>query len=521
MTLLGSLTCTLVSAALYGFSFAPARVRPLAWIALVPFLVAVRRVRLGRAVALGWVWTVAAAYAVGDWFPRAVATYYEQPAAVGIAFFLAVSSFMAGLHYMAFAACYRALGRRPGATLPLLAAAGWVAAEFGRVSLLSGNPWALFGYSQAGLAALVQVADVTGVYGVTFTLVAVNAGLAEVWLARRVPAPGRRRALRGLGLAAGVVLVVLVYGAVRLRTAAAPFAGAAPVPVTVVQGNLDLGSQWREEFYGRNLDAYLRLTRDALTNGHPALVVWPESAFTFFLADEPAYRRAIGRLLEPYGLQLLAGGPRTVAGDPVRYHNTAFLVAPTGEILSWYDKERLLPFAEYFPIVRIDFLRRRFARVRTFSAGGPTPPLPTVAGPAGIVICNEAMFGPIASARVRAGASYLVNLANDSWLGDRKFSEINLDIVSLRAVEQRRYLVRASTSGPSAIVDPLGQVVTRTAPFTQGTITGSVRPGGPRTVYCRLGDAFALLALTAVAAALLGRALRAVQERGAQAGGGP
>src|SRR5439155_525121 len=98
--------------------------------------------------------------------------------------------------------------------------AAWVAAEFGRVQLLTGNPWALAGYSQVGMTPLVQVADVTGVYGVTFTLLAVNGALAELWLARRSRGPERRRVIAGLASAVGVVAMVVGYGFARLATPA-------------------------------------------------------------------------------------------------------------------------------------------------------------------------------------------------------------------------------------------------------------------------------------------------------------
>jgi apolipoprotein N-acyltransferase len=535
MALAGRLLATLSSAALYGLSFPPARLRLLAWVALVPLLLALRGGGLAAALLLAWLWTIAAAYAVGDWFPRAVATYYDQPFPIGVAFFAGVTSLMAAPYYVAFAACYRALARAPGAALPLLAAAAWVGAELGRTKILTGNPWALAGYSQAGVAPVVQVADLAGIYGVSFAVVAVNAALAEVaraagtavsarWrpsaagavqaahVLRRplagsaLAAPIRhvlRRALAGAALVALALGLVLAYGRHRLAGSDPPAAASLAVRVAVVQANLDLGSQWQEGFYGRNLDAYLRLTRDRLRASAPALVLWPENALTFFLDDEPAYRAAIAHLFAPAGAQLLVGGPRHAGAEAPVFYNSAFLLSPEGAILGRYDKRHLLPFAEYFPLRRLDLLRRRFARVRELTPGEPAPPLPTVAGPAGVLICNEAMFPEIAAARAREGAAFLVNLSNDTWIPEAKFSEQQLDIASVRAVEQRRYLVRASTSGPSAIVDPAGRVTGRTASLAAGTLAGTVRPASGLTPYARLGDAFAIgCALAALAAAL-------------------
>jgi apolipoprotein N-acyltransferase len=503
---------TVLSAVLYGLCFPPARWQALAWLAEVPFLIAIRRTSLRTALVLAWVFTVTVAYTVGDWFPRAVADYYAQPQIVGIGFFFGVSSIMAAPYVMGFAVIYRRLTRLPGSVRPLLAGAAWVAAELGRVELLTGNPWAVFGYSQAGVAALVQIADITGVYGVSFVLVAVNAALAEIVLG--TGQTRRRQAGIGLVLTGVVVACVVGYGQLRLRTVSRISNAARPVPVAIIQGNLDIGSQWRSDFYGRNLDVYLRLTNEALTRSHPDLVFWPESAMTFFLEQEPLYQRAIARVMYPGGAELVAGGPRSVRPSEPIYYNSVFLLSPEGQVLGLYDKQHLLPFAEYFPFHRLDFLRRRFERVREFSPGGPTPPLTTKAGRAGILICNEGMFPEPAAARVSAGADYLVNPSNDSWLGDRKFSEQQFDIISFRAIEQRRYLVRTSTAGPSAIIDPTGHTMVRAEPFTQGWVAGTVRASNAWTPYHRIGDLFAVACTVLVAFVVLKDVWEEITKRG-------
>ena len=162
MPVVSALLGTIGSAAAYGLCFPPAELRGLAWVVLVPFLVAVRRAGPVGAGLLAWLWTVVAAYAVGDWFPWSVSTYYQQPIAVGIAFFAGVSSVMAAPYFIVFAACYRAMASTPAAVRPLLVAAAWVGADWSRANLVSGNPWALFGYSQSGVGPLIQIADVTG-----------------------------------------------------------------------------------------------------------------------------------------------------------------------------------------------------------------------------------------------------------------------------------------------------------------------------------------------------------------------
>jgi apolipoprotein N-acyltransferase len=143
--------------------------------------------------------------------------------------------------------------------------------------------------------------------------------------------------------------------------------------------------------------------------------------------------------------------------------------------------------------------------VREFTPGAAAELLPTAAGEAGVVICNEVMFGEIATARVAAGAEWLVNLANDSWLGRQKYAEQAFDMARARAIEQRRYLVRASTSGPSAIVDPAGRVLARSSYDTATTLRGRVAPRSERSVYSVIGDLFAMVCLMSAVGCLFKR----------------
>jgi len=494
-----ALVATIASGLLYASAFPTRSWHALAWVALVPWLVALEGASTRRAVLLAWVWSLASAYALNDWFPRAVSVYYLQPAWVGAAFFLAVTTFTAAPAFVAFALCWRRIRRHGGAAAPLLAAAAWVGAEWLRTRLL-GDPWALLGYSQVPVPTMLQVAEFGGVYATSFIVAAVDTALATLWLARGEGAPALGTALRGLAVALAVTAGASAYGAMRLVQLDSE--DRAGVPIAVVQPDLDLGSQWRPEFYGRNLDAYLRLTRDALgRTPTPRLVIWPESALSFFLDDEPLYRAAIAHVLAPSGSELVAGGPRTADGREPPYHNTTFLLHADGEIAAWYDKRDLLPFAERFPWQSATLLRRRFGRVREFTPGAPRAPLPTAAGAAGVIVCNEALFAEPARDRVSNGATLLLALANDSWVGERKYAEQATAMTVVRAVEQRRPLVRASTAGPSAIVAPSGRVVDRTAAFSSATLAGVVAPRAGRTPYARLGDLFAIgCALAALAA---------------------
>jgi apolipoprotein N-acyltransferase len=483
-------------AVLYAAAFPPLRWRATAWIAMAPLLVAVRRGRARDAVIASVAFALLGCALTISWIPRAAALYYGQPLWIGIATFLGIALVMVAPYVTAFALLYRIASRRRSPGMPLVGASLWVCAEYARSYALTGNPFALLGYSQASGPWMRQIADLGGVYAVAFLLAAANVALAECWVARRDPAL-RRSAAQGAALTVVLVVAVSLYG--RARFADRQVSEGVEARVLAVQGNVDLGAQWQTSLYGENLERYLRLTIDGIGSSRPDLVVWPENAMTFFLDREPVYRAAIGHVLQKVPTQLLTGGPHAeqVGGA---FLNSAFLVLPSGEIAARYDKEKLLPFAEYFPLPQLDVLRRSFGRVREFTPGAASTPLETAAGPAGVLICNEAMFPEIPARRVRAGAELLVNLANDSWIGDAQYSELALDMSILRAVEQRRYLVRASTSGPSAIIDPLGTVRERTATAAKATLRGTVERRSEMTIYAALGDLF--VAGCAIAACL-------------------
>jgi apolipoprotein N-acyltransferase len=503
------LLLTALSGALYALAFPPLRLHAVAWISLVPFLAVVRDATLARRLGLAVWLSLVVGWGTGTWMPGAVADYFQQPLIVGVALFLLVTLLMAAPYYMAFAAVYAPLVRRfDGVAAPLLAGAAWAGADLLRGRLLNGtpiyvgnSPWATFGYSQTGVDALVQIASVTGVYGISFALACVNAALAlaarDLVQQRRVARP----ALHGLMAAAIVAGGVWIFGALQLRDADRDAQGAG-TPVALVQANLGAATRWEDGGGVRTLDAYLRLTREAFERGDPAIVFWPEVALTLFLEREPLYQRALGLVLQAQGAELLTGAPR--AGGPdgtAPFHNSFYRVAPDGTLQARYDKQYLLPFMEYFPL-RVDLVRRRFGRVREFSPGDATPPLPTRAGAAGVLICNEALLPQFATERIAHGASYLVNPSNDSWVADAGFAEQQFDIVALRAVEQRVWLVRISDSGPSAVIDPWGRVRARTQPRTRALLLTEIGASPGRSVYGRVGDAFGVLCLVAVALAL-------------------
>ena len=459
----------LVSAALYTLAFPPWYLWPLAWVAVVPFLRCLSDLTPGRAAVAGLLWGSAAIWGVAAWVAPAISFYYQQPWWFGVAFCAIGCVLLWGVHYAVFAGLASWVHHRCGPPLrPILLSVLWVACEFARARLITGEPWMLLGYSLSDRPLLIQTADLGGVYVLSFVVMLTNTALAEVLGGQRSLAA----TLRLLAPPALAFAGVIAYGGWRLGH---PPAGAAAVPVRIVQGNNELRTQWRREFYGDGLERYIRLSQRSIGRP-PRMLVWPESAITFFASEEPAYLGRIGRVLGAMGAELVVGGPyRQADGDGAwRSFNSAFVLDERGAIRGRYDKRRLLPFAEYFPLRFLAFLRRHFDQVRNFSEGEGEGLLDTPAGRAAVVICFEAIFPELVRERMRGGAEILFNLSNDIWLGSRAGPAQHLQMVVLRAVENRVWVIRATTTGYLGRDRPA-----RPHPRAHGTLRrGDARRGG-------------------------------------------
>ncbi len=474
-----ALGLTVASAGLLAATFPPVELGVLGWIALAPLFAACALVSPARAAVCGLLWGILYAYGVGWWFPGMIADYFERPAWVGWVVLIVVGGGLCGVYVATFAAWVSWLARRGGAG-PIVIAAGWTAYELARARLLVGNPWALSGYSQVRFPTVMQIADATGPYGVGFLLAAVNACVAGLAMATL---RGRRPVLARVTVAA-LVLATLGYGAWRRGQS---FVDGAPLTVAVVQG--------APEARTSDVARQLALSRTA-ASAAPDLVVWPENSIDFSLQDASAPAKAVLAASTELGADFIVGGPHFAPGaDGAVAHNSIFLVHK-GAVAGRYDKVHLMPFAEVVtPTPGSDVVPylpgRRLLRLRG------------AIGEIGSFVCFEAMYPELIRRLADPGAELLVNLSNDRWFGHAASARHHLDLASVRAIENRRYLVRAASTGISSVVDPYGQPVALSAFGRPDVLIAEVRRGRTRTPYHRWGDAPAWAAVAVAVAATI------------------
>ncbi len=314
-----------------------------------------------------------------------------------------------------------------------------------------------------------------------------------------------------------MLMISLAYGHLKLderpeKTNAAESGKA--LRCVVIQPSIDQSVKWDPSFQEETMARYQRLTRSTY-DFSPDLIVWPETAVPLFFQDGPALVKTIFSLVEESEAALLFGSPAYGRnGRQLRYYNRAYLLRPDIKTIQHYDKIHLVPFGEYVPLKGLlGFLNRLVPATGDFAPGDRIAPLALREASAGILICFEAIFPEISRAMVRKGADVLVNLTNDAWFGVSSAPYQHLSMSVLRAVENRRPLIRAANTGISAIIDSRGRIRQRTELFEEETLRATLHLRDRNlTFYTRFGDIFAYLAVIMTLAGVI-RGLRTVSKR--------
>jgi apolipoprotein N-acyltransferase len=463
-----------------------------AWVALAP-LTAVALLRRPRAaLALGWLGGFLFFLILLRWLNFTFREYSAIPWALAWLPTALLAAYC-GLYLGLYAAAVAWLAGRRSMLLATLAAPFvWVALEWLRGRVMGGFPWGSLGYSQYRQLPVIQIAELGGVYAVSFLVIAVNVALAASVL---LP---RRRAIVVLGLAALLVGGALLFGYHRLRGVGTPGETAA---VAIVQPSIAQPLKWDRDYAIATLQIYFELTRQTASK-RPDLIVWPETSTPTILRRDPGLIAALARLSREVGAPVMVGSVDAEETSPPTYRNTAFLLDERG-IVNRYDKIQLVPFGEYVPLSGvIGFVRGWAEFIADLEPGSRSVVFSGPPAPFGTIICYEGVFPALVRRFVQGGARFMVNMTNDGWFGRTDGPLQHLGMYPFRAVEHRVAVVRAANTGVSALIAPSGEI-TQTLPlFVRGTLDGRVALRDRQTLYTRFGDWLAYLSL-AVSAAML------------------
>jgi apolipoprotein N-acyltransferase len=507
----------------------------LCWIALAPLLKALtdkdatgQPLRMLQGAALGYCsgffWYLGNCY----WVYATMHQYggIAGPASAGI---LVLFCLYLGLYHALFGALIAAfrqirLGVR-GALL--LSPFAWVAVELARARITS-FPWDLLGTTQVDNMLLTRLAPFTGAYGISFVIAAVNA----MWLTRITLK--QRRFSRTVVTATGVGIILLYI--VSLRHVQKPIQQGTSAMATLVQENIEVGaantgpqltkaemltvftklSEHSADYYcdgmpemastscvvhPRTVNRLVDMRPDgSIAPGPPeptSLVVWPEAPSPFQESD-PEFRAAMSNLARAVDAPVIVGNIGIDANREVNrgydLHNSADFIEPGGSFAGRYDKMHLVPFGEYVPYKKFFFFAGNLlADVGEFDPGTQRSVFRTGGHTYGTFICYESIFGDEIRQYEKMGADVLVNISDDGWYGDTSAAWEHLNMVRMRAIENHRWVLRATNTGVTASIDPYGRVVMAAPRHIMTSLRVSFDYEHDITFYAAHGDLFAYL----------------------------
>lgn len=469
----------------------------LAWVALVPLFSVMHEKPWRCGFSAGVVFFAIVLY----WLNTVMITYGHLPLLLSLLAYLLLVVYLA-FFWGAICWCSCRIEKQLKLPLVLVLPIVWVVFEFFRNFLFTGFPWANIAYSQTSYLALIQGADLAGVYLLVFLLVLINCAVATAWKVYRA---GKVLPWRLLLLVLVIWLGHYGYGLWRLEQIVCAGDGV-PLRVAMVQGNIEQSLKWNPQYLHSTLTTYQRLSAQS---DDPDLVIWPESSTPFFYQDGGRKAEKVRSVARKNQAMLLFGSPAYIKvvdqnGEKqvgnhdqnqgrYRYLNSAYLLSPQGQTVGRSDKVHLVPFGEYVPLSGLlSFVDKLVQGIGNF-VPGINHPLSIDGHQVGVLVCYEAIFPEIARQQVANGASLLVNITNDAWFGDSSAPWQHLAMTRFRAVENRVWIARCANTGVSALIDPTGRVVKHSGLFKAETVEGLVYFCDETSLYTRTGDSVPLL----------------------------
>jgi apolipoprotein N-acyltransferase len=487
-----------------------------AWFALVPLLWAILpQARtasprpLRRAFLLAYVCGVLW-YGGNCYWVRDVMLQYGDMPLLAPTLLLLGFSLVLGLYFGIFGFCVALVFKASGNKKLALAAAPflWTALELA-ASRITSVPWDQLGYSQVDNALVNQLAPWTGVYGISFVLVAVNVLIAGRFVLE--PCSGKR-----LWAGAGMILAFAGTAGIFLS----PPRPVATATAVLIQPNLDVAGDNRWSGPGewdRHIAEFTRMAGDQCKTyiagipqtgaprgeivcppypTHPDLVAWPESPAPF-AEDDPRFQQALVGIARTVQAPLVVGNlgsDFSAEEQSWRDYNSALVVGVDGARIGRYDKIHLVPFGEYVPFQRLLFFARKLTgRVSRFTPGEERKVFRLNGHRYGVFICYEAVFADEVREFSELGAEVLVNISDDGWYGDTSAPWQHLNMARMRAIENRRWILRDTNNGVTAAIDPYGRVRQSIPRHQTDALPAGYGFRGDVTFYTAHGDIFAWL----------------------------
>lgn len=385
-------------------------------------------------------------------------------------------SMFVGLYYGLYAwAMHLACHRFSPLMLCLFSGLLWTTIETAQGVLFTGFPWMTLSSAFSFWPETLQSAAYIGAYGLSGLLTMMATSMLFVRTSRPC-----------------IILLALSLCAVGAGTYARMFSDSAvkraentpKATIGVVQGNIDQGRKWDTAYQETTLNKYIKLTKQL--DKKVDVVIWPETAMPFYIQDPGSLRFKLFQFVRDTDTPVFTGSPGYVMHadrNSFSLYNRAYFINPEDRVLKWYDKQHLVPFGEYVPLKDILPIQKLVQGSGDFIPGEDCEPVIKGQLAMGVLICYEGIFPELAQKRVEKGANLLVNISNDAWYGRTSAPWQHLSLVTLRAIEQGRTIIRGTNTGISCTIDPQGVIHHATGLFKDARFTARASLFEEKTFY--------------------------------------
>lgn len=468
----------------------------LAWVAFIPFLLSLWGKDPKQAFKSGYAFGITYFFGTLYWIYHSINHYGGISLIPSIAVVLLLCLYL-GLYPAAFAFTFSSMIRKTKLPALFIAPVAWVVLEYIRSYALTGFPWSSIGYSQYKFLHIIQISDITGIYGVSFLVLAFNGAMVDIFLlkrrTRRMPLFPVSHTFLGFALLGLALLASLGYGTWRLGQER----DGALMKVSVVQGNIEQDKKWEPSFQDEVMDIYFGLSREAALTS-PELIVWPETAVPFLFDYDRKNTEKLVEFQKGLDAYLLFGSVlvREQSKEKTLLSNSALLLDKGGKTIYMYDKIHLVPFGEYVPLRSVLFFIDKlvvgigdYVSGRSYLRGG------TDSGSFGTLICYEIIFPGLVRKFYAKGGDFIVTITNDAWFGRTTGPYQHFSMAVFRAVENRKPVVRAANTGISGFIDSGGRVLSRTSLFERQVLSSTLKTDATMTLYTKYGDLFSYVCM--------------------------
>ncbi len=472
----------------------------LAWFALAPVLLKLYDEDFSFAFKAGLLLGVIYFFGNIYWIYHAIYVYGSMSYVLSVLAVFLLSLYMS-LYTAAFCFLYSVAIKKTSLPSLFIAPCLWTSLEFIRSYAFTGFPWSSLGYSQYEFLPLIQLADITGIYGISFLIVAFNGAIADIFIIRKIkvtkPLFSSFSFIGGIFLLGLLFLLIFTYGGYRLYQDR----DASTIKAAIIQGNIEQDKKWDILYQNSVLHAYMDLTSKAAELS-PDIIIWPETALPFSFQDDKVLTEKLIAYQQNLQSYLLFGSilvKEDLTSDSKKIHrlsNSAVLLDKKGNISYIYDKIHLVPFGEYVPLKNIlFFIDKLVYGFGDYHPGDSYIKAVTPFGSFATLICYEIIFPGMVRKFFINDGDFIINITNDAWFGNTHGPYQHFSMAVFRAIENRKPVLRVANSGISGFIDSKGNIVAKTNLFEQTYIVGEIKKDSTRTLYTKYGDIFSYLCI--------------------------